>query len=67
MPKQEEYDPKKLLRCPNGCGLTADFTALVKCCVCGKVLCGVCRKPIHNKPYCKGCHRKRILELNARR
>lgn len=56
-------DPKKLLRCPNGCGVTVNFTAIYKCCVCGKIICEVCRKPINGKSYCKKDWRE---ELNKR-
>lgn len=63
MTQDEDYDPKKLLRCPNDCGLVVHFTDLRKCRSCQKVLCGVCVKPIHKVPYCKKCWRE---ELNRR-
>lgn len=61
--RQDDDDPKKLLRCPNGCGTTVCFTDLRKCRVCSKVLCGVCVKPIQKVPHCKKCWRE---ELNKR-
>ncbi len=55
-------DPKKLLRCPGGCGNAAVFTALVKCARCGKGLCGECAKRFRQRPHCKTCFKARQRE-----
>lgn len=51
----EPFDPKKLLRCPGGCGLVADFTEILKCNRCGKILCTVCARRFRKRPHCKPC------------
>lgn len=58
--KLADDDPKKLLRCPNGCGAADIFTNLRKCSVCSKVLCAVCVRPIKKVPYCKKCGRAEL-------
>ena len=62
-----EEDSKNLLRCPNGCGLVADFTAIYKCSRCSKVLCGNCTHRFQKKPFCKRCHKEASREHNRSR
>lgn len=66
MDKADPDDPKRLLRCPNGCGLAADFTAMVKCRRCGKIVCRVCTHRYRGKPFCKDCGKAEARE-DARR
>lgn len=62
-----EDDPKKPLRCPNGCGLAVDFTfGLRKCERCGKLLCAQCVRRYKANKFCKNCHKKHSAEENRR-
>lgn len=62
MVKLDDDDPKKLLRCPNGCGVTADFTDLIKCGSCRKIVCRLCRRLFREKSYCKTCFKEKQRE-----
>lgn len=55
---KSDDDPKKLLRCPGGCGNVADFLSLAKCVLCGNVRCSRCLKKYKQRPYCKACHKE---------
>lgn len=57
-------DQKALIRCPGGCGLPIDFTALTKCCRCGKLLCSLCKHRYKDKVFCKKCHREYSAEIS---
>lgn len=59
-------DPKKLLRCPTGCGTSIDFTSLAKCVRCGKVCCDVCIQRFKQRPYCKPCVKEAQRENSLR-
>lgn len=60
-------DPKKPLRCPNGCGLPVDFTfGLRKCERCGKLLCQNCVRTYKNRKFCKNCHKQHSAEENRK-
>ena len=53
---QDQDDPKKLIRC--ACGLVLDFTGLVKCFRCGKILCSSCIRKFRKRPCCKTCQKE---------
>lgn len=51
-------DRGPLLRCPTGCGLPLDFTAIRTCRGCGLVLCGGgCTRVFQGQSHCKPCYR----------
>lgn len=55
MAKKDSDDPKKLLRCPSGCGNVIHFTAVAKCVRCEQVRCDVCMRRFKQRPHCKPC------------
>lgn len=56
------FNGEKLIRCPVGCGLTLDFTALRLCQGCGLTLCGgPCTRKFQGRSHCKPCWRDAVM------